>query len=62
MVWSGLVMVTFPAPRVADVEIVIVAVSGVALTNTVELTVIPAAEKAVGSRAGLELVPVIVTC
>src|ERR1019366_8111927 len=42
---SGLVTVTFPAPVVAPEEIVMLAVSVVALTKVVELTVIPLPEK-----------------
>ena len=37
-------IVTLPAPVLAEPEIVMLAVSWVALTNVVELTVIPAPE------------------
>ena len=42
---SGLVTVTLPAPVVAVAATAMLAVSEVALTKVVELTVIPAAEK-----------------
>ena len=57
---SGLVTVTVRAPVVAIDAIVMFAVSWVALTNVVELTVIPAPKDA--ARPPLtKLVPLIVT-
>jgi hypothetical protein len=60
VVWSPLVMVTSPAPVVALPAIVIFAVSDVALTNVVELTVIPVPENDADAPL-TKPVPVIVT-
>jgi hypothetical protein len=57
-----LVTVTFPAPSVAVPETVTLAVTSVALTYVVELTVIPDAEKVAASPVpDTNPVPVIVT-
>jgi hypothetical protein len=59
---SGLVTVTLRAPVVAPAAIAMFAVSCVALTNVVELTVIPVPENDAASPVPLtKLVPVIVT-
>ena len=60
VVWSGLAIVTLPEPRAAPGPIAMFAVSCVALTKVVELTVIPAAENAAVAPLS-KFVPVIVT-
>ena len=57
---SGLVIVTLRAPVLAAPEIVMLAVSWVALTNVVELTAIPVPENTVAAPL-TKPVPVIVT-
>ncbi len=57
---SGLVTVTLLAPVVAEPEMVMLAVSEVALTKVVELTVMPVPEK-VAAAPETNPVPVIVT-
>ena len=57
---SGLVTVTLRAPVVAEPKMVMLAVSEVALTKVVELTVIPVPEKE-ATAPETNPVPVIVT-